>query len=168
MKTQSNKKQSIKATANKANKKPAIKAIKQAGVAIDNTLTPLTTTALAIIPQASVAIKAKPIKAPVALSDEKQLLNAAFIAKLPTARPIFQAKYKPLNLAAHKPQMPSERDYAFIHALKAVYGDKAFTHKQCGADAGNLSRAINLKLITLCDNITSDNQHLYKLVSNIA
>ena len=160
-----NKKQSIKATANKATK-----AIKQAvaGVAIDNSLLPLTTTALAIIPQASVAIKAKPIKAPVALSDEKQLLNAAFIAKMPNARPIFQAKYKPLNLAAHKPQNPSERDYAFISALKAVYGNKAFTHKQCGADAGNLSRAINLNLITLCDNITSDNQHLYKLVSNIA
>lgn len=104
------------------------------------------------------------IKAPIALSDDKQALNAAFLAKLPLARPIFQRKFKPLNLAAHKPQFASERDYAFIHAIKTVYGDKPFTHKQSGADSGNLARAIALKLICEAGK-NSDNETLYKYVS---
>ena len=122
--------------------------------------------------KAAIKIKAAPIAKPsvavapvikqAVLSDDKIALNAAFQAKMPTARPVFQTKFKPLNLAAHKPQSCSDRDNAFISALRSVYGNKPFTHKQSGADSGNLARAINLKLIAQAG-VDADNNTLYSL-----
>lgn len=105
--------------------------------------------AATVKPVAKAVASAAPatVAAPKALSDTKQALNKAFLAALPTARPIFQAKYKPLNLEAHNPTHASERDSAFIKALRSVYGSKPFTQADSGADSGNLARAIKLNLV---------------------
>lgn len=103
------------------------------------------------------------VAAPKALSDVKQALNAAFMEKLPTARPIFQAKFKPLNLAAHTPTHATDRDTAFVSALRKVYGSKPFTQADSGADSGCLARAVALKLVTIEG--TVDGKQSYKVAA---
>lgn len=99
------------------------------------------------------------IEARKAVAADKAALNTAFNSKLATARPVFQDKFNPLNLDAHNPQSASERDDAFLYALKTVYAKKPFTHIQSGADSGCLARAINLgNVAILAANETGDLQ----------
>ena len=102
---------------------------------------------------------AAPVKT---LSDVKQKLNAAFISKMPQARPVFQAKFKPLALDKHSPNHASERDEAFIYALKSVYGANTFTQRETGADSGNLARAVNLGRIKQAGK-NADGDSLFKI-----
>lgn len=111
--------------------------------------------------KAKAEIAEAPTKKP--LSDVKNKLNKAFLEKLPAARPVFQSKFKPLNLAGHTPQGASERDEAFLFAIKRVYGDKPFTQADSGADSGNLARAINLGRIKQAGKI--DGAQAFKLVA---
>lgn len=146
---------SKKATSGKATSK----AVKPATVKATKAATVTTGSAKAVA-----TALAEKLQAPVKqLSDEKQALNKAFLAVLPTARPIFQAKFKPLNLEAHKPTHATDRDTAFIKAIKSVYGNKPFTQQQSGADSGNLARAIALKLVTSAGEL--DGKPAYKLAA---
>jgi hypothetical protein len=93
---------------------------------------------------------AKP--APLANADLIAKLNAHYNGALPTSRPVFgQPKQAPLNLTATNPRNPSERDYAFIRALRDCVNSEPFTQKQIACDSGNLARGIKLNLITITD-----------------
>lgn len=149
-----------KKTTKTAKATPAKTISKAASIIANKAAIKIKAAPIANIAKPSVAVA--PVIKQAVLSDDKIALNAAFQAKMPTARPVFQTKFKPLNLAAHKPQSCSDRDNAFISALRSVYGNKPFTHKQSGADSGNLARAINLKLVAQAG-VDADNNTLYSL-----
>ena len=106
------------------------------------------------------------------ITDDKTLLAAAFA--LATAkfdikpRNVFQAKYSKLDLTKHTGAQLTDRDHAFAKALRNVYNDKPFSHKQTGADTGNMARAIHIGLIKATGKTNADGDALYTAVSNKA
>jgi hypothetical protein len=132
------------------------------------------------------AIKAKPVKAvaPVAATvttgNAKTVaaanvavaatkyaeLNKAFLSKY-NKRPIFGEKRpSPVDYAKHNPANPTERDYAFIHAIRTVYADKSFTSADIRCDTGNIARAVKLNMLQSLG--TVDGVETFKAVSNKA
>jgi hypothetical protein len=116
--------------------------------------------------------KAAPAKQTAAtvtpIADDKQQLAAAFRLAAPSLRNVFQAKFTPLDLSKHTSAKPTDRDEAFIKAIRAVYGTKPFSHKQTGADTGNMARAIHIGYIKATGNTDANGDKLYSAVSNKA
>lgn len=120
------------------------------------------------------AIKAKPAKQAkqaatvTPITDDKTLLAAAFKLAAPDLRNVFQAKFTKLDLSKHTSAQSTPRDEAFIKAIRNVYGTKPFSHKQTGADTGNMARAIHIGYIKATGGKNADGDALYSAVSNKA
>lgn len=74
-------------------------------------------------------------------------LNKAFLSKY-NKRPIFGEKRPtPVDYSKHNPVNPTDRDNAFIHAIKTVYNTKPFSASDIRCDTGNIARAVKLNML---------------------
>ena len=93
-------------------------------------------------------------------------LNTAFLSKY-NKRPIFGEKRPtPVDYSKHNPVSPTERDNAFINAIKTVLGNKPFTANDLRADTGNIARAVKLGMLQSLGII--DGLESFKLATNKA
>lgn len=121
-----------------------------------------------LVTTAKHAGNAKTVSAAIAVDVQTKYaeLNKAFLSKY-NKRPIFGEKRPtPVDYSKHNPVNPTERDYAFIHAVKTVFGTKPFNASDLRADTGNIARAVKLNMLQslgIVDGIES-----FKLVPNVA
>ena len=93
-------------------------------------------------------------------------LNKAFLSKY-NKRPIFGEKRPtPVDYSKHNPVSLTDRDNAFIHAIKTVYGEKPFTANDVRCDTGNIARAVKLTMLQSLG--INDGVESFKLASNKA
>ena len=99
-------------------------------------------------------------------SEHYKALNTAFLSKY-NKRPIFGEKRPTaIDLSKHNPVSPTDRDNAFIHAIKTVYNTKPFTAADLRADTGNIARAVKLGMLQSLGII--DGAEQFKLATNKA
>lgn len=93
-----------------------------------------------------------------AAAEHYKALNAAFLSKY-NKRPIFGEKRPtPIDLEKHNPASATDRDNAFIHAIRTVYGEKPFTTADIKCDTGNIARAIKLGMLQSLGTVDGNEQ----------